>query len=183
MTSNEEDKNILLLNEIEKVYERELERKKTLESKATNVITVSGIMVTLLFGFSAFLFQAGFDSLLLFHISIFASVLSAIIALWLSLYSLKITGYSYVFGEDPKCNVHLDDIIEQYKTFPKDKTIARITDSYVVAITENSRFNDDNAKRVRKSQRWLFVSLLIIAIMIGLTLLPLVISAFYRLMF
>jgi hypothetical protein len=51
-----------------------------------------------------------------------------------------------------------------------------------VAITENSRFNDDNAKRVRKSQRWLFVSLLIIAIMIGLTLLPLVISAFYRLM-
>jgi hypothetical protein len=57
MTSNEEDKNILLLNEIEKVYERELERKKTLESKATNVITVSGIMVTLLFGFSAFLFK------------------------------------------------------------------------------------------------------------------------------
>src|ERR671921_2375791 len=86
------------------------------------------------------------EELLLFHISIFASVLSAIIALWLSLSSLKITGYSYVFGEDPKCNVHLDDIIEQYKTFPKDKTIARITDSYVVAITENSRFNDDNVK-------------------------------------
>ena len=101
MTSNEEDKNIFLLNQIEKVYERELERKKTLESKATNVITVSGIMVTLLFGFNAFLFQAGFDSLLLFHISIFASVLSAIIALWLSLYSLKILGTRTYLAKTP----------------------------------------------------------------------------------
>ena len=72
-SSNSGERDNIILDEMKKSYEREFDLKKNLENKATNVITVSGLIVTLLFGFTTFLSQNSFHPQWFHYITIFFS--------------------------------------------------------------------------------------------------------------
>jgi hypothetical protein len=110
--------------------------KENLESKATNVITVSGFMITLLFSFSAFVFQRSIETEWIQIILIFSSIIFPIIALWLSLRLIRISD-SLVFGENiPYQNLQfgsikqtISNIVFKFQNYNFSKPKYKLADS------------------------------------------------------
>src|SRR5215212_6305139 len=92
--------NRLMLEELRLEFEREMDLKKTLEGKATSMITIAGIIVTLLFGFTTFsssfldnIIQS-FSIPLVYFILILIGVIGCIGSIGISLWSIKLRPYA-----------------------------------------------------------------------------------------
>lgn len=177
--ANTEGKDVLLA-EIRKSFETQLDLKKNLESKATNTITVSGLIITLLFGFSTFLLKGPLQSENYYYIPILLSIILSIIALLCALRSLRITEYSYVLIDNQVNGPKLQDVVDQLMRLDNDSRLERLIDSYVASIKINSFQNQRNAGYISVSQTLLFVAILSIGVTIALVVIPFILKIFFH---
>ena len=91
---NPNDNSELVLQQLQQSYDRLLDLKKTLENKATFSITTTGLIITLIFGFTSFLANNQFRIFPLVYILIGLAVYLAILSLRNSISALKIANYT-----------------------------------------------------------------------------------------
>jgi hypothetical protein len=165
--------NRLMLEELRLEFEREMDLKKTLEGKATSMITIAGIIVTLLFGFTTFssssLHNIITQSLGIPLHFILIGVIGCIFSIGFSLWSIKLSNYAivstleYFFDKEGKRN---EEEIAKYIDAEENQIIGGIISAYLntnnIVSTENSK----KAIKVKWAHRFLVSSIVSIAISI-----------------
>src|SRR5688500_4648065 len=94
----------LLLNELKLGYDRKLELKKLIENKANIIITVSGIVFPLLFGFGiSFITNENMsnqETKFYFKIMLFSSIILNSLSIFLAVWALKLGQIMVPFGHN-----------------------------------------------------------------------------------
>ena len=91
----------VILQELKDAYQRQWDLKDSHEKKATSIITISGILTSLLFGFAGFIHNsestiAYFDVVIGFVI---ISIASNSLAVLFSIISLRMKDYRFVYTD------------------------------------------------------------------------------------
>jgi hypothetical protein len=169
--------NTAFLQELKEQYEKEFEIKDDLESKGNNLLTISGVVATLLFGFGSFMvdkFDATYDMLTPVTILLIIGIVGNIISIFWSVISFKISLYKYVmpydyfFNRDGSANE--EHLIEYRDGDDLDVFTNTLVDTYLKCNRHNGLQNKDKAVKVDLAQWFFFGSILIIPIVIGLVL-------------
>lgn len=163
---NSNDNSELVLQQLQQTYDRLLDLKKTLENKATFSITTTGLIVTLIFGFTSFLANNQFRIFPLVYILIGLAVYLAILSLRNSISALKIANYYFPFVNASKNTISLVDVINDYKSDKSITVLDKITDSYLTGIKINDNLNQEKAQLVNKSQKYLYFSIYTISVIV-----------------
>jgi hypothetical protein len=163
---NSNDNSELVLQQLQQTYDRLLDLKKTLENKATFSITTTGLIITLIFGFTSFLANNQFRIFPLVYILIGLAVYLAILSLRNSISALKIANYYFPFVNASKNTISLVDVINDYKSDKSITVLDKITDSYLTGIKINDNLNQEKAQLVNKSQKYLYFSIYTISVIV-----------------
>ena len=163
---NSNDNIELVLQQLQQTYDRLLDLKKTLENKATFSITTTGLIITLIFGFTSFLANNQFRIFPLVYILIGLAVYLAILSLRNSISALKIANYYFPFVNASKNTISLVDVINDYKSDKSITVLDKITDSYLTGIKINDNLNQEKAQLVNKSQKYLYFSIYTISVIV-----------------
>lgn len=163
---NSNDNSELVLQQLQQSYDRLLDLKKTLENKATFSITTTGLIITLIFGFTSFLANNQFRIFPLVYILIGLAVYLAILSLRNSISALKIANYYFPFVNASKNTISLVDVINDYKSDKSITVLDKITDSYLTGIKINDNLNQEKAQLVNKSQKYLYFSIYTISVIV-----------------
>jgi hypothetical protein len=168
----------LFLQELKSQYDKEFDLKSTLEGKANYLLTIAGVVSTLLFGFGTFLIDnLNTNYPFLSHIStlIIAGVAINIVSILFSVLSFKIQPYRYVmpfdhfFYDDGTFN---EKAIEEYRDEPNvDVFKDTIIETYLRCIKDNGLTNKGKAIKVKIAQWLFFAGVITIPIAIGILLL------------
>jgi hypothetical protein len=172
---NSNDNSELVLQQLQQTYDRLLDLKKTLENKATFSITTTGLIITLIFGFTSFLANNQFRIFPLVYILIGIAVYLAILSLRNSISALKIANYYFPFVNASKNTISLVDVINDYKSDKSITVLDKITDSYLTGIKINDNLNQEKAQLVNKSQKYLYFSIYTISVIVIILAIELVI--------
>ncbi len=100
----------VILQELKDAYDRQWDLKDSTERKATGIVTISGIITSLLFGFAGFLHNNA-STITYYNYVIFlvtVSIVANVAAVLFSVMSLKIKDYRFMFTD-----VNEDAIIKQ----------------------------------------------------------------------
>ena len=154
--------------------EREFDLKNSLENKSNSLITVSGIIIPLLFGFGTFLIEKSsinyplIDVIKYMLISILVlNIMTIILSIWAS----KIRNYKYPFLHskffDDDCCIQ-DSVIKKYSDSDADQFSDMLIKEYLKCNKYNYGVNDKKAKYIRAGQIIFIVSLGVIPILIFL---------------
>ena len=163
----------LLLQELKVVYDRQWELKDSLERKANNIVIISGIITSLLFGFTSFQFS-GNNSNNIFQIHhpdyviwlIIVSIVSSAVAVLLSVLSLRIKPYQFLLVE-----MNEDDLT-QLRIRTKPEVIDRLIKDYHESIKYNTKENKSKTRLVRIANWFLFAAIANIPLVLGISQSP-----------
>lgn len=148
--------------EIKDQYSRSIESRNNLDSKANNIITMSGTIVTLLMGFGTFILKDIKLEYAFLHHAIFAlaiGIVLMIIGIVFSVLAYRVktklypVGYK-VFYPDGKYN---KTIVDKFRNSTEKEFYARIIEEYLASIKSNMELNSKKSKMVKISQ-WLFLA-------------------------
>jgi hypothetical protein len=163
------------LNELRIQFERDLDIKKTLDSKATNMITMSGTIVTILIAIGTFLLTRLESTSNVFHVSLWilaVGIVLAITCIVLQIFSYSLKKYTFPMGHesffvDGEFNKEMS---EKFRNAPKDQFTKRMVEEYLVSIKNFSKVNAKKARLIKIGQ-WCFVSgIIAIAVLLGYVL-------------
>jgi hypothetical protein len=161
----------LFVEELKKSYDKGWEVKNALENKANNMITISGTVATLLFGFGSLFLKnlnPNYQLLPLFIVFLMAGIITSVVAILLSSLSFRLRIYEIPIGPDFFTNNK--NLIDDYKTAPRDKFNNTMITAYLRCIKQNHTINESKVKFISTAQ-WLFiVSMIIIPILLGIVL-------------
>jgi len=167
----------LFLEALKSQYDKEFELKDALEGKANNLLTIAGVVSTLLFGFGTFLISnlnADYQPLPYLSFLLVVGVVTNIISILFSVMSFKIQPYSYAmaynnfYNEDGTFN---EETIEEYRD-EKDVNVFKetIIETYLRCIKHNDLMNNGKALTIKIAQWFFFAGALTIPLMIGILL-------------
>jgi len=162
----------IFLDELNKQNNRELDLKNSLENKSNSLITVSGIVIPLLFAFSIFIIEKIDRSYHLFWIT--AGILSCIIILNISslvfaVWSAKIRHYRYpfthfnFFDNTDKINV---SAIKKYTNSQENEFNEMLIKAYLKSNKRNFETNEKKAKYIRIGQYIFIGSLILVSVLV-----------------
>jgi len=156
----------IVLDEVKDSYERQWTRKTILEGKANNNITVSGVVITLLFGFVAFIYPPGnhVPNVNWIVLIILFSIGLNVICLLLSVLASRIQGYDFVFSTGDKT------ILQEYKDATQFKAIDSLIDEYHDAMVANTKQNNTKSDLSGLAQWLLLVGIGLIPIPVAMLL-------------
>jgi hypothetical protein len=171
MQESEENSNEFL-NELRLQFERDLDIRKTLDSKATSTITMSGTIVTILIGIGTFLVtrldptsQVYGTSLIIFAIG----VISAITCIGFVITSYMLKKYIYPMGHEQffingEYNTEMSD---KFRKAPRDQFTKRMIQEYLTSIKNFSKVNADKAILIKIGQVLFLGCIALTAILLG----------------
>jgi len=147
---------------LRRAYDNGWDVKNTLESKANNIMTISGTVAALLFGFGAlflknlhpdYVFLSGFVGLLI------AGIIASVVAIVLCSLSFRLQRYTVAIG--PEFFVGKGNLVGNFKNAPIDTFNDTMIEAYLQAMEKN---NTQNQKKVTflKIAHWLFVASMIV---------------------
>jgi hypothetical protein len=150
-------------------YEQEFKRKETLENKANNMTTVSGVVAALLFGFGELFVErlAGLQYLWLQHVTflLLIGVVASLAAIVFSVIGFRVQKYSYVVGNNVLDQPSLMEQIDSMNIAGAANNNNIIT-AYKTCIKNNAKRNNRKSLWIEFSQ-WSFVaSIAILAIFV-----------------
>lgn len=166
-----EQRNIHLLEQVEKGYLRQENLKNTLEEKANRIIATSGIITTLIF---AFINLASSNATLentdkIQSLLIIMSVVTSISAIILSIITLRVKKHAFVFGHNQQSSQSINDMVNEYRRVSTNQLIDDLIDTYVIGIEINSNQNMKKAAFVKIAEFALLSSILLIGVSIIIT--------------
>jgi hypothetical protein len=150
----------VIFDELKRSYDKQWNLKDSHERKATSFITISGIITTLLFGFSGFLQNpsiliTNFGTVLFF---ITLSIIANVLAVLFSIISLKMKDYSFILTD-------IDDtILTEQRAKNKVQVIDNLINEYHKSVSHNSRQNDSKLTWLKVAYWLLFSGIAIIPI-------------------
>ncbi len=153
----------IILQELKDAYNRQWDLKDSDERKATGIVTISGIITSLLFGFTGFLHNITTITYDYVIFLIGVSVIANALAVLLSILSLRIKNYRFMLT-----NVKMD-IIFGLRAKSKPQVIDELIKEYHEAINDNSRNNESKAKLVKIANWFLFAGIANIALLLGVS--------------
>jgi hypothetical protein len=169
-----------LLQEIRHTYENILQERNILDGKATNLITISGIIFPFLIGIQGLIFN-NLITISFIIITGFFIILSIICSIWV----FRISYYSFILPPNPFFKVepfrqgyiepeykkeNLDNyLIDVYLSMSEDQQAYLFISSYLICNGENGKNNKNKAEKLEFSQIFLLIGVI-------LTILSLVLS-------
>jgi hypothetical protein len=167
---------IPFLEEVRRRYDSIHDLRKSIESKANSMISVSGTLVGLFFGFGYFIVQNLGPEFV--HIDIVAALLiigisCTIIALLFSLYAYKVKKYLFVlpggtfFDEEGEKTYTVESgkkkyTLDELRGLGSNDFRNVMIDNYVEANEKNASINSDRTEHIWFSQWMLFVGILLV---------------------
>jgi hypothetical protein len=163
----------LLLSELKIQYSSEWQLRKNLDDKAKSIITVSGVITTLLFGFATLVLKDGHDpayQMMFVYIKdlLFASVVPIILSIFLSTVSLKLQKYALPFSHAS----FYDEKDTKREKFDKEK-IKKTIDSSLIVFNNTLIKNYLDANRINAKEnnfKTLMITLAQWAFVVGISL-------------
>jgi hypothetical protein len=151
----------IVFSEIKDAYNKQFELKESLDRKAQANIQVAGIVITLLFGFSAFILTVfgqsfGIKAHIL-ELTIISMILNTVGVL-LAVKTLKLKDFQFMFAD---LN---DGKLTEYLQSSKFVTLNSLIADYHITNDHNIHENKKKAHLLRVSQETIFVGLLVIPI-------------------
>lgn len=162
------------LHELKLHYEKEFERKNTLESKGNYLVTVNGIVIPIIFTLAVFLIEkidvnySFFESIKIMLILMLILNLSSI---YLSVIGYAVRNYRYSFrGENFNLsNGEIDEgEIKEYYKFTADEFLEKMIKVYIKCNRDNRKQNDFKAISILFAQIIFSVSFIFVPIILGL---------------
>lgn len=174
----------LLLEELRLEYDREISNRKAVENKASSMITVSGAIIAILFGFTAFFFNTAkynignYPYLLASQLSlILGSVVLITVAILFSSLALRlgrnmaiVSQVDRFIRQDRKVSMAE---INQDRIQPPPIIVGQYIQSYVGTIRTNIEFLDKKAKLIGIAQICFIIGISLIGATLALSYLRL----------
>lgn len=178
MLSNSEDNDKAknsFLNELKVQFDREVDLRKSLDTKANSMITLATTLITINLAIAGFLITKITDNFLIYYISI--GIFSLVIffsvnAIWrlVKVYEIKEydypMGYRFFFDGDKFDDSSIDGV----RNITGSQFNDRMFKGYLRSIRNHDRLNKEKAIGVIKGQVWITRSLITIAILVGFVL-------------
>ena len=164
----------IFLDELNKQNNREFDLKNSLENKSNSLITVSGIVIPLLFAFGIFVIEKIDRGYPLFGVAeglLCFIVILNIIAIVFAVLSAKIRNYEYPFlhfnfyDDTDKINT---SAIKEYIDSEPNKFNELLIEEYLSCNKSNFEINEKKANYIKIGQCVFIVSLGLIPILIGI---------------
>ncbi|MFI5423492.1 MAG: hypothetical protein WB587_11525 [Nitrososphaeraceae archaeon] len=148
----------VILQELKDAYQRQWDLKDSHEKKATSIITISGILTSLLFGFAGFIHNSEsiithFDLVITFVI---ISIASNSLAVLFSIVSLRMKDYRFLYTD-----LTDDDIIKETNK-PKLEVLGNLMGEYNKSTNHNAEQNQSKLKWIKTSSWFLFAGIVTI---------------------
>lgn len=170
----------LILSELRLEFDREMDRRKIIENKASNLITLCSSIIAFLFAFTALsqrFFQDTIFTPLVPSIAIISLIIPGVILIVLSLFSslraimigknlpaiLPIDGLVYRDG-----TVGTQDL-DAWRKYSLDHFCFSLERRYMEALAKHDDTNEIKLKRTRLSQKLLFVGIALVSVSLILT--------------
>jgi len=152
--------------ELKDQFQREVDLKDKLDTKAAHLMTIAGTVTTLLLGMVVFVFgQINVDTNLI-KIS-FALLIAGIICGGLSLFAAVLThitkNYTYPIGEEVfyKNNQIDKETIKKFRESSDKKFYSAMIEEYLFSIKENSKENRKKSRTINGGHVTLLAAILI----------------------
>lgn len=152
----------LFLNELTKQFDRLLDAKSKLDNKSVSMITISGVVSTLLMGFGVFLLRSVNPQFTLYFwmfLVLVIGILLVIITIGLSIWSYRLRDQVYPTGSDMYFsgnNLNWKEINPMRNATDNDFELRMIVD-YLDCLKDVETHIDEKGKFVKISQ-WTFLS-------------------------
>jgi hypothetical protein len=129
---NRSEEHKFLIEQLSAGYKQVWENKTALETKAGQIISISSIMGTVIFGFSAIIFSTSTLPMIVnrideatrhtFFTMIIASMITAIVSIIMGLRVIKIRDYQYIIGGNEHSNKYKkkEKIINEFKKLKRE---------------------------------------------------------------
>ncbi len=162
----------IFLNELNKQNSREFDLKNSLENKSNSLITISGIVIPLLFAFGIFVIEKIDRNYSLFIVAVgllSLIIILNVIAIIFAVLSAKIRNYEYPFlhfnfyDDTNKINVNA---IKEYTDSEPDKFNELLIEEYLSCNKFNYEINQKKANYIKIGQLIFTISLVLVPILI-----------------
>jgi hypothetical protein len=148
------DKNEIILQQVQRSYDWELELNKNYETKANYNIALCGVIIAVLLSSLSIIISNNIHiSIISFWVTIF-SILSLSYTLLYSFRVIRITDYRYVLADY--------DTVKPWKYSTEGDLINKIIYSYIFTTKVNRQRNFDKVKLLSQSQRGVILTIIII---------------------
>jgi hypothetical protein len=164
--------------EVKREYDKQFDIKERIEGKASTLLTICGIVIPLLFGFSSFLIEKmdkQYDYLELVKILITIGIFATIVSIFSILLLFRTKIYFDSINVDKIFKVDVDnkpDMTEINKIISKqdDEYLNHRIFLHIACIKKNGKNNDGKAKLLRIAQ-WIFgIGMTTIPVTVGILL-------------
>lgn len=160
------------LEELNKQHNRENDLKNSLENKSNSLITVSGIIIPLLFGFGIFVIEKILQNYNLRDISeilLVFIIISNISVIGLAIWSSLIRNYKYPFLHSKFFDniSHINELeVKNYTSSKPNEFNDMLIEAYLKSNKYNFEINEKKAKYIRIGQYIFISSLILVSILI-----------------
>jgi hypothetical protein len=163
------------LEELKQQYLKEFEVTTNLDSKANNIITISGTIATFLFGFGLFMIEklnSQYQLITILTSLLAVSISAIIISIILSLISFPKGRYRYAMRHTAFYNSERfnEENIKKYKNAPTDIFYDTMIRAYLRCNKHNMEINIRKAQLIGMSLNFFMIGILTVPVIIGILL-------------
>jgi hypothetical protein len=162
------------LNELKFQYEKDLELKNTLDSKASNMSTISGSIVTISLLIATFLISKITSDLYVgISVGILAiGILFAALAIIDFLRSYSVRRYRYAMGHEAFFDEqgYKKEVAKRFITANKQTFAELLAREYLESIKHNMKANENKANIIKEAQKYLAIEIALISILVGVAI-------------
>jgi hypothetical protein len=161
----------LFVEELRNSYQKGWEVKATLETKANNIITISGTVATLLFGFGSLFLESlnpDYQLLSVFIGLLMIGIIASVIAIICGGLSFRIRTYDVPVGPDYFSGK--PEKIDEFKKATSDTFNNTMISAYLKCMNQNNDENERKVKYISPAQWLFFISMIVVPILLGVVL-------------
>jgi hypothetical protein len=150
-------------------YEKELELRNSLDSKANNMLTVCGSIITIAIAIATFLVSRIFPSIFVIIglIALGAGIFCAAQAMSSFIKSYSLRSYRFAMGDevffDKKTGEYNKEQTMQFLNTKKEVFAGHMAKEYLESIRQNKTRNQEKGDMIKNGQKSLRLSILVIA--------------------
>jgi hypothetical protein len=163
------------LDELSKQFDRELDLKNSLENKSSYLLTVSGIIIPLIFGFGIFMIEkipSDYHFLAHVQVILILVLVSNLVSIIFAVMAAKIRDYSFPVLHDKfvkfekKKPIIIETEVKKYSSAKKEVLDEMLIEEYLKSNSHNFNANESKAFYIKSGQTVLLGSLALIPILV-----------------
>jgi hypothetical protein len=163
------------LNELKSQFDHHIDLRKSLDSKATTMITIASSIITLNIAIATFLITKIEQKDLYYSVSILIltiGVLLALISILKFIRSYSVRSYGYPMGHEHffKNGEYKEDLVDRIRNLSEKDSNDTLFRGYFTCIRTAKENNDSKANGIKIGHLFLITGLIAIAVVVGFVL-------------